>query len=165
MNNAHLHLVVNHLPIIIPITGFLVLTLGFILKLEVIKRVSYFLFVLAAICTMPAFVTGEGAEEIAEGLNGVTEYLIHEHEEKAEAFAILNYVIGIVSILAIWASWKQKQFSKWLGIAILLFAIVVIFKGREVGTSGGEIRHTEIRSTTSVSPVEKQTGQENHCED
>lgn len=150
MNDAHLHLVVNHLPIIIPIAAVVVLVAGFILKSEVVKRVSYFLFLVAAICTMPAFATGEGAEEVAEGLPGVTDHLIHEHEEKAEGFAILNYLLGLISLVGIWASWKQKQFAKWIAIVVFLFAIVVIIKGREVGTSGGEIRHTEIRKGAKI---------------
>ena len=150
MNDAHLHLAVNHLPIIIPIAAVVVLAAGFILKSEVVKRVSYFLFLVAAICTMPAFATGEGAEEVAEGLPGVTEHLIHEHEEKAEGFAILNYLLGLISLVGIWASWKQKQFEKWIAIVVFLFAIVVIIKGREVGTSGGEIRHTEIRKGAKI---------------
>ena len=150
MNDAHLHLAVNHLPIIIPIAAVVVLVAGFILKSEVVKRVSYFLFLVAAICTMPAFATGEGAEEVAEGLPGVTEHLIHEHEEKAEGFAILNYLLGLISLVGIWASWKQKQFAKWIAIVVFLFAIVVIIKGREVGTSGGEIRHTEIRKGAKI---------------
>ena len=154
MNDAHLHLAVNHLPIIIPIAAVVVLVAGFILKSEVVKRVSYFLFVVAAICTMPAFATGEGAEEVAEGLPGVTEHLIHEHEEKAEGFAILNYLLGLISLVGIWASWKQKQFAKWIAIVVFLFAITVIFKGREVGTSGGEIRHTEIRKGAKIQEEE-----------
>ncbi len=154
MNDAHLHLVVNHLPIIIPIAAVVVLVAGFILKSEVVKRVSYFLFLVAAICTMPAFATGEGAEEVAEGLPGVTEHLIHEHEEKAEGFAILNYLLGLISLVGIWASWKQKQFAKWIAIVVFLFAIVVIIKGREVGTSGGEIRHTEIRKGAKIQEEE-----------
>lgn len=154
MNDAHLHLAVNHLPIIIPIAAVVVLVAGFILKSEVVKRVSYFLFLVAAICTMPAFATGEGAEEVAEGLPGVTEHLIHEHEEKAEGFAILNYLLGLISLVGIWASWKQKQFAKWIAIVVFLFAIVVIIKGREVGTSGGEIRHTEIRKGAKIQEEE-----------
>ena len=150
MNDAHLHLVVNHLPIIIPIAAVSVLVTGFILKSEVVKRVAYFLFVIAAICTMPAFATGEGAEEVAEGLPGVTEHLIHEHEEKAEGFALLNYLLGLISLIGIWASWKQKQFAKWIAIVVLFLAIIVVIKGREVGTSGGEIRHTEIRKGAKI---------------
>lgn len=154
MNDAHLHLVVNHLPIIIPIAAVTVLVAGFILKSEVVKRVSYFLFVVAAICTMPAFATGEGAEEVAEGLPGVTEHLIHEHEEKAEGFALLNYLLGLISLVGIWASWKQKQFAKWIAIVVLFLAIIVVIKGREVGTSGGEIRHTEIRKGAKIQEEE-----------
>jgi len=154
MNDAHLHLAVNHLPIIIPIAAVVVLVAGFILKSEVVKRVSYFLFLVAAICTMPAFATGEGAEEVAEGLPGVTDHLIHEHEEKAEGFAILNYLLGLISLVGIWASWKQKQFAKWIAIVVFLFAIVVIIKGREVGTSGGEMRHTEIRKGAKIQEEE-----------
>ena len=155
MNDAHFHLVVNHLPIIIPIVAVVVLIAGIIIKSEVVKRVSYFLFVMAAICTFPAFATGEGAEEVAEGLPGVTEHFIHEHEEKAEAFALLNYLLGFISMIGIWASWKQKQFAKWLSFAILLFAFIVIFKGREVATSGGEIRHTEIRKGSKIQDEDK----------
>ena len=150
MNEAHLHLVVNHLPIVIPIAAVVVLAVGIIIKSEVVKRVSYLLFIIASVSTMAAFSTGEGAEEIAEGLPGVTERLIHEHEEKAESFALLNYILGCISLISIWASWKQKQFAKWLSVAILLFAFIVIFKGREVGTSGGEIRHTEIRKGAKI---------------
>ena len=165
MNGAHFHLVVNHLPIIIPMAALIVLIVGLIIKSEVVKRTAYLLFVVGAICTMPAFASGEGAEEIAENLPGVTEHLIHEHEEKAESFALLNYALGLISIIAIWASWKQKSFSKWLSILILAMSLVVIFKGREVGTSGGEIRHTEIRKEGSTSSNQNQGDESEEDED
>ena len=165
MNDAHLHLVVNHLPIIIPMAALIVLILGLIIKSEVVKRTAYFLFVVGAICTISAFASGEGAEEIAENLPGVKEQLIHEHEENAEAFALFNYALGLISIVAIWASWKQKSFAKWLSILILALALVVIFKGREVGTSGGEIRHTEIRKGGASSGNQNKSGGEESEED
>jgi uncharacterized membrane protein len=165
MNGTHFHLVVNHLPIIIPMAALIVLILGLIIKSEVVKRTAYFLFIVGAICTMPAFASGEGAEEMAENLPGVTEQLIHEHEEKAEAFALFNYALGLISILAIWASWKQKSFAKWLSIVILVLTLLVIFKGREVGTSGGEIRHTEIRKGGDSKVIQNQASEEESEED
>ncbi|MBI1837337.1 MAG: hypothetical protein HYR91_08745 [Flavobacteriia bacterium] len=145
MNGAHFHLVVNHLPIIIPMAALIVLIVGFIVKSEAVKRTSYFLFLISAICTIPAFTSGEGAEELAESLPEVTDHLIHEHEEKAESFALFSYALGVLSLISLWASWKKQQFAKWLSYFILLLALVVIIKGREVGTTGGEVRHTEIR--------------------
>jgi uncharacterized membrane protein len=165
MNGAHFHLVVNHLPIIIPMAALIVLIVGLIIKSEVVKRTAYFLFVVGAICTIPAFASGEGAEEMAENLPGVTEKLIHEHEEKAEAFALFNYALGLISIVAIWSSWKQKSFSKWLSILILAMSLVVIFKGREAGTSGGEIRHTEIRKGGASKVNQNQASEEESKED
>ena len=66
MNEAHLHLTFNHLPIIIPIIGLLIMIGGILLKSEVIKRTAYAVFILGALATIPAFASGEGAEEIAE---------------------------------------------------------------------------------------------------
>jgi uncharacterized membrane protein len=146
MNQAHFHLVVNHLPIILPFAGLIVLTGGLLFKSELVKRMSYFLFVLSAIATVLAMSSGEGAEEIAESLPGVTENFIHEHEEKAELFAIFSYLLGASSIVGLWASWKAKRFSVAFSYLILAMSLVVLFLGKQTGTSGGEIRHTEIRS-------------------
>ena len=36
----------------------------------------------------------------------------------------------------------------------LVFAFVVLFFGKQTGTTGGEIRHTEIRSGNSIPAIE-----------
>lgn len=150
MNEAHLHLTFNHLPLIAPIIAFLVMIGGIIFKSDVIKRTAYAVFILGAIMTIPAFVSGEGAEEIAEELPGVTHHIIHEHEEVAETFALLSYLLGVLSLIGIWSNWKGKSLSKVSTYVTVLLSIIVIFLGKQVGTSGGEIRHTEIRDSYSV---------------
>ena len=101
--------------------------------------------------------SGEGAEEIVENIPGVTENLIHEHEEAAELFALLSYVFGAFSLVALWSSWKNKSYNVVLSYLIAVFAILLIFLGKQTGTSGGEIRHTEIRSNNAAN-------QDNHVE-
>lgn len=145
MNAAHLHLVLNHFPIIIPIIGILIMIAGFFLKSEILKKTAFGLFVLGALFTLPAFATGEDAEDIVENLAGIEEEYIETHEEVAETFAYLSYGLGVLSIIGFWASWKEKSFANYLSIAVLLFAVVVLYFGRETGTTGGEIRHPEIR--------------------
>lgn len=146
MNDAHFHLVFNHFPIIVPIVGMLILIVGFFVDSDVVKRTAFGVFIFGAIMTFPAMFTGEGAEEVAEKLPGITHDIIHEHEEKAEVFAILSYILGLLSIGALWASLKQKSFANILAIAVLVLGLVGFYLGRQVGTSGGEIRHTEIRA-------------------
>lgn len=154
MNGAHWHLVVNHLPIIFPIVGVVVMITGIISKSEAVKRTAFMIFVFGALATIAAMNTGEGAEEVVEKINGVTENYIESHEETAETFAILSYILGGISLLGLWASFKQKTFSLLISIGALIFAFVVLFFAKQTGTTGGEIRHTEIRNGNSIPATE-----------
>lgn len=155
MNGAHWHLVVNHLPIIFPIVGVIVMIAGLVSKSEAVKRIAFMIFILTALAAITAMSTGEGAEEIAEKIMDVTENYIENHEETAETFALLSYILGGISLLGLWASFKQKSFSSIISIATLVFAFVVLFFGIQTGTTGGEIRHTEIRNGNNSPALEK----------
>ncbi len=149
MNNTHLHLVVNHLPIIFPVAGIILLLIGIFTKTEVSKRNSYFIFILGAIASIAAMATGEGAEHGVENLPGVTDSLIETHEEAAEVFAALSYVLGGISTVALFASFRNYIFSKIMPFVVGLFALATLFFAQKAGRTGGEIRHTEIRSKTA----------------
>lgn len=150
MNGAHLHLLSNHLPIIIPIVGLLILLAGVFLKLEVLKRAAYSLIILGALSAVVASSTGEEAEEVVEKISGISEQYIEEHEEAAETFSALLYALGGISLLGFWASWKEKSFSKSIALVTIVFSFVVLFFAKQTGTTGGEIRHTEIRSDSTA---------------
>ncbi|MFT6036703.1 MAG: putative membrane protein [Marivirga sp.] len=149
MNEAHWHLVINHLPIIIPVIGLLIMVGGFLLKSEILKRAAYCILILGALTAIAAMSTGEEAEEVVEKITGIDEQIIKVHEEAAETFAILLYILGGVSLLGLWANWKEKPFSNPVAIATIIFAVVVLFFAQQTGTTGGEIRHTEIRTESS----------------
>jgi uncharacterized membrane protein len=154
MNDAHWHLVVNHLPIVFPIVGVIVMIAGAASRSEAVKRAAYMIFTIGALLALAAMNTGEGAEDVVEKISGVNESYIESHEESAELFSVLCYLLGGISLLGLWASFMQKTFSNIIGIGTLLFALVVLFFGKETGTTGGEIRHTEIRSGNSVPDID-----------
>ena len=160
MNNAHWHLLLNHLPIILPVIGLLIMLGGFIFKSEIVKRTSYTIFILGAIFTIPAFATGEGAEEAVEQLQGIDQKFIKIHEEAAETFALLSYILGGISIIGVWTSFSEKSFSNLISITTVVFSLIVLFFAKKTGTTGGEIRHTEIRNDVATSATS-----ENHEED
>lgn len=145
MNGAHYHLILNHLPIIIPIIGLLVIIGGFIVKSEIVKRTAYCIFILGAMTAFAAIATGGGAEDAVKHLDGISKDLIHEHEEKAEVFALLTYVLGIASIVALWSNWKRKLYADYTAFAIIIYCLAVLYSAQQTGTTGGEIRHSEIR--------------------
>jgi hypothetical protein len=112
------------------------------------------IFVLGALASIAAMATGEGAEEIVEEINGVSESYIENHEETAETFAIFSYVLGCISLFGLWASFKQKSFSSIVSIGTLIFALIVLFFAKQTGRTGGEIRHTEIRTGNDIPVIE-----------
>jgi FtsH-binding integral membrane protein len=128
--------------------GLLVMIGGLILKSEILKRAAYGIFILGAFTAIAAFLTGEGAEEVVEEIQGIDEKMIKIHEEVAEIFAILIYVLGGLSLIGLWANWKNKSYSSFISYVVVAFSFVVFFYAKQTGTTGGEIRHTEIRANT-----------------
>ncbi len=149
MNQAHFHLLVNHVPILFPIAGLMVLLTGFFFKSAILKRMSYALFTIGALFALTSMLSGEGAEEIVEELKGVSHDIIHEHEEQAESFAIISYMLAILSIIALIADWKKHRFAQLFSYAVLVCSFAAIYMGSRTGTTGGEIRHTEIRNSNA----------------
>lgn len=154
MNDAHLHLIVNHLPIVGLLIGILVLVAGFILKKQEVKLTALGIFVFSALASIAAFYTGEGAEEVVENLAGISETLIHTHEEYAESFFTLTLVLGGISLLGFVAELKKFKYANYLILLVLFLALADGVLATYVGTSGGEIRHTEIRSDARIIPLE-----------
>ena len=148
MNDAHLHMVVNHFPIIGTIFGFGILITGLLFKSNTTKNVAYALFIVAAIFAAFSMGTGEGAEELVEDMPSVGKKIIHEHEELAEKFALVLYFLGALSLTGMYFNFKNHSKAKLVSFIVLTTAAVGVFLAQQVGTSGGEVRHTEIRANT-----------------
>jgi uncharacterized membrane protein len=148
MNGAHLHLVVNHFPIIGTILGLGILITGIILKNNTVKSTAYVLFIVAAIFAAFSMGTGDGAEELVEDMPSVGKQIIHQHEEMAEKLAIVLYVLAAISLAGLYLNFKKHAKAQLVAIAALVVAIGATFLAQQTGTTGGEIRHTEIRPNT-----------------
>ncbi len=159
MNNAHLHLVVNHLPIIFPVVGVIILLIGIITKSDVSKRNAYIVFVLGAAASVAAMATGEGAEHGIENIQGVSEKLMHDHEEAAEIFAGMSYFLGVISLLGLLTSYRNFSVDKLMPVTIVIVAGVSLYFAQEAGRTGGEIRHTEIRSGADIQNAVENSGE------
>jgi uncharacterized membrane protein len=142
-------MVVNHFPIIGTIFGLGILVAGIVLKNKTIKNTAYCLFVVAAVFAAISMVTGEGAEEMVEDMPSVGKQIIHEHEEIAEKLALVLYLLGLVSIAGLYMNFKNHAKAKLVSFLAITIAFVAVFLAQQTGTSGGEIRHTEIRANAT----------------
>jgi uncharacterized membrane protein len=146
MNAAHIHLLLNHIPLIGTAFAILLFVAGIVRKSAELKKASMWIFVIAALITIPVFLSGEPAEEIVEHLPGVSEPIIEQHERAALFTLIVIEVLGAVSLAGLFFSRRSTDFPKLLAGAVLGIAVVAGGAMAWTANLGGQIRHSEIRS-------------------
>ena len=145
MTSVQLHLALTHVPVILSITGLLMLIVSFFIKNNTLTKVSYALLVISAIAAIPVYFTGEGAEEVVERLPGVSEPILEEHEDIAKLGLISIIVAGILALAAFFAV-RWKNASKIFKVAVLAAALITGGLMAQTAHLGGQIRHSEIRN-------------------
>lgn len=145
MNISYLHLLINHFPILGFVFGILVLVAGMISRNNSVKLAAFGLFVFSALMAIPAFLTGEPAEDTVKNIAGITEDLISTHEKAASLALWFVIPTGLISLLAFWSVWKNDRLAKALTIITLLLSMGVSIMMFWVGKTGGQIRHSEFR--------------------
>ena len=161
MNQTHIHLLITHLPIFGSILGGLVLAHGLWTKSNQTKIAAYNLFVISAIGAGIAYLTGEAAEETVENIQGIVEATINHHEEFA-LFALISLIIlGLTSIIGLFITLKNLAMTRTVAFIILFISLISFGLVARTGYLGGQIRHTEIASSTNLSPVQNEKDGDN----
>lgn len=146
MNAAHLHLVLNHFPIIGSAIAIFVLLIGILKKSDDVKKVSVLILILTALVTIPVYLTGEKAQAKVEGnYEDVDEDFIDAHEDFALYSFIAMNIAGALGLVAVFLYRKPKTLPN--SFAYFLLAVLLIVNGMMAYTAnlGGKIHHPEIR--------------------
>lgn len=146
MNFAHIHLMLNHAPIMGTGFGVLVLLWGLIRRSCEVVRTAFLLFILAALLAIPTFFTGEPAAHVLENLPHFSEQLSESHEEAALVALIFAGITGIISLIAYIRLVTKKECTAPLTIGILIIALITLGFFFRAGQLGGKINHQELRS-------------------
>ena len=144
MSQVHLHLLITHLPIFGSILGAFVLGYGLWRDSNSTKIAAYYLFVISAIGAGIAYLTGEGAEEAVEKIQGVSESIMEQHEDFAMYALISLIVLGVSSLFALFVTQKNSSLSKTAAILTLALSLISFALVARTGYLGGQIRHSEI---------------------
>lgn len=144
MSQVHLHLLITHLPIFGSILGAFVLGYGLWRDSNSTKIAAYYLFIISAIGAGIAYLTGEGAEEAVEKIQGVSESIMEQHEDFAMYALISLIVLGVSSLFALFVTQKNSSLSKTAAILTLALSLISFALVAKTGYLGGQIRHSEI---------------------
>ena len=146
MNAAHLHLVLNHIPVLGTVFGLGLLAFGLLRRSEDVERVALGLLVVTALFAVPAYLTGEPAEDAVESRPGVARGLIEQHEAAAGAAFVGMLVLGGLALVGGIGFRGRRPIPAWFGGCVLLGALIVSGMMAWTAKLGGQVSHPEIRA-------------------
>jgi len=160
MNSAHIHLALNHFPVIGIIFAIMMLGYALLRKNDEVVKVGLVILVVAGLVSIPVFLTGEPAEEFVEGLPGVYESIIEQHENYAKYALVTTLVTSAAALFSlIYALFDQRK-ATWLVVGTFFLALISGGWMLKTASIGGQIRHTEIRNSTFVTQPEQKNATE-----
>jgi uncharacterized membrane protein len=145
MNGAHLHLILNHVPVIGLGLSMVVLATGMLRRSDEIVRAGALLLVLIALITIPVYLTGEPAEDVLHDMAAVNDDLIHAHEDVAVWAMILIEVLGAGALVGLAFFRREDALPGWFAPSLLALALVSMALVGWTSYLGGEIMHPEAR--------------------
>ena len=144
LNLAHIHLLLNHFPIIGTIFGLGLFLVSFVEKNHDLRRASYIIFAAVGLLAIPAFLTGFGAQVMLSGRPAVSDLLIQRHEGSAMLSVCFLEITGALAIAGLWQTHRSSRPANWNVFAVLLFALLTMVLVSRTGNTGGEIGHPEV---------------------
>ena len=154
MSILHLHLLLNHVPVIGIVFALLLLGVAWMRRSDELGKAALGLLALLGLVSIVVFLTGEPAEEIAEQLPGFSETLTERHEEAARVATIVMAASGVLALMALWR-FRHRALARWVVPAAMILSLGAAAPMAYAANLGGMIRHTEIRGTevpTSAAP-------------
>ena len=149
MNLAHVHLILNHIPVIgIPV-ALAFLAYGIYVKNQPSQRFALLVLFGLAAMVLPVYFTGEPAEEVVEHLPGVAESFIEAHEDAAMFSLVLTLITGVAAFVALWFQ-KDPKKSRLRNFGVMGIASLAVLSLLYTANLGGKVRHTELRSSSAI---------------
>ena len=156
MNTVHLHLLLNHLPVVGTVIGTLLLAVALLRRSDELGRISLGLFGLLGVIALGVYLTGEPAEDAVEKLPGVSHALLDRHQDAALVATIVLGVIGAAALASL-LLYRRRALPRWVTVLGFGAALAASATMAYTANLGGQIRHTEIRAG-AVLPAERDAG-------
>jgi hypothetical protein len=145
MNPVHVHLMVNHVPVLGAFMACALLGFALLRDHEPYKKLAYVILAIVGLSAPIVAFSGEKAEERIETLAAIPDPAIHAHEEAGEAVEIASGVLGFLAFLQL-CSYLFPNMARARGrtaVLLLLGAAASFAWAAYTANLGGKIRHAE----------------------
>ena len=150
LDAPHLHLLTNHLPIFVTLSGLLVMAVGLWRKNREITQVALVLLFLGIAGGILTFWFGQQAYKPVRGLADESgQGWLDLHMERAEQVIWVFWVTGAVITTAWVLDWKQHRLAIPATVVAAALGLATLGLSGWIADAGGKIRHDELRGVPS----------------
>jgi hypothetical protein len=164
MSVVHLHLLLNHVPVIGAVLGVLILALAVVRRNTDIGKLALGLFALIGAASIVVFLTGEPAEELVERLPDFSEAITERHEEAALVATIAMAAVGALALFLL-GVFRHRPLARWAAPLTLVLALGATGLMGYAANLGGQVRHTEIRAGSVAGALDERPDGEDASRD
>jgi hypothetical protein len=144
MNLAHVHLLLNHFPVIGTLIGLGLYVGSMIWKSEDLKRAGLVIFLGIALLSIPTYLSGNAAQQEIKDLSGISQTLVVAHQDAALLAYVFMEVTGAFAWFALWQFRRNSRLGPGTFYAVLFLSLVTAGLMANAANIGGAIRHSEI---------------------
>ncbi len=154
LNAAYLHLVVNHIPIILSGVGTAAALLALVVQRRAVWLYALASLTIAGASAYPVMLTGHGAEHVMRKQWYVDKETIEAHEDAADVATWTLVVAGAVSAIVWWRLARERDVfgngvpPRWAQGLVLVTALAGIGTVAYAAYDGGLIVHAAARLQT-----------------
>jgi uncharacterized membrane protein len=158
INYSHLHLLLNHFPIVGSILGCALFLISFFGKNDNLRRSSLIVFAAISLLTIPTFLTGVPAGLMIAKEPGVSDALVQRHEGAAMLSLWFMEATGALALIGLWQAHRKPRPARWNVIAVMVLSLVTVGLLARTGNTGGDIRHPELSGSQGAALTEGTAG-------
>lgn len=144
MDAAHLHLLLNHAPVVGLVFSSLLLAYGLAIRSDEVTRAGFWALGLVGLAAVVVYLTGEPAEELVEGLPGFSHDIMERHETAALWATSVTAAVGAAALGGLYV-YRDATVPRKVGVLMLVLSVVAIVPMGWAANLGGQVRHEEIR--------------------
>lgn len=156
MSIAHLHLALNHFPVVGSAIVLFLLALAIHRRSDDVARAALLLAALVGAVSLGVYFTGEPAESLVEHLPGFSEAVVERHEDAALVATVVTGVTGVLALVVLAAHRRGRRIARRTVASAAGLALGAFAAMGYTAYLGGQVRHTEIRAgaTAARAPVD-----------
>jgi hypothetical protein len=156
LDAPHLHLLTNHIPIFVTLSGLIVMGIAFWKRDHLARQIALLLLSIGNAGALLTYWLGQQSYKPVRGLadeNG--QAWLDLHMERAEQVVWLYWVAFIVSAAALAWCWRSRRFTALATSTAGALGAVSLALAGWIADAGGKIRHSELRGQEPAPEVEE----------